>query len=417
MGAKITMFNFYFDESSHDRAITYKDGEGLNIYLPSNNDLFVGFFWGFKQEKELTYQHQYSTIERYLKTIYSLNENQEFKGSIIKQKNFKFGFNSLKHNTIRVYSHLFQFLDNEEIILHIHLYSKTEYLIKQYFKEVTFTVGIANENAFIYSVIKFLFNYRDEEFLAGLFSNSTVSSADFLEKLKSMLKIVIRNIYDVKRKKQELLTLQEMLYILENARIKTHPKEKYKWDYKPVFIGLSKLLEEIKIDINTVNLKIDPEGTNRIANAAKQQGFNSVSDDEDSSVNELIRVADLLSNMFYRLTLALYESLKEDPFVNANEHDYATKRILNEEWFDIKNEEIYQLYVSLNKILKINNGNYWTIFSGIYSDYALLVVSLIEYISERYESFKHFKTVTAKSHAEYFNTYAALKLMDRFQDI
>ncbi|MGE7920644.1 hypothetical protein ACQKM9_17165 [Viridibacillus sp. NPDC093762] len=413
----MTIYNFYFDESSHDRAITHKDGKGLNIYLPSNNDLFVGLFWGFKQEKELEYLHQYSIIERYLKTIYGLDDSQEFKGSVIKQNNFKFGFNSFKPNTIKVYSNLFQLLDSEEVILHTHLYSKTEYLVTQYFKEINFPMGAINEKALIYSLTKFLFNYRNEEFLSGLFSSSSMSSKEFLEKLKSMLKTVIGNIPGIKRKEHELPALKEMLIILESAHIKTNPREKYEWDYKPLFIGLTKLLEELNIDINTVNLKIDPEGANRIVNVAKQQAFKLVSDEEDSSVNGLIRVADLLSNMFYRLTLALHESLKEDPFVNSDEHDYATKRILNEEWFNIKNEEIYQLYVSLNKILRTNNGNYWTTFSGIYFDYALLVFSLITYISENYESFKDFKSVTDKDHAEYFNTYVSLRLKDKFQDI
>lgn len=409
------MFNFYYDESSHDRAITYKNGKGLNIYLPSSNDLFVGVFWGFKQEDELNYKHQFSIIEGYFKKIYSLEENQEFKGKIIKQKNFEFGFNSLKPNTIKVYSSLFQLLDSEEVILHIHLYSKTEYLIKQYFKEINFTFGLINENAFIYSLTKFLFNYRDEEFLSGLFNNSSMSSKDFLEKLKLLLKKVINNISNVKRKKYEEPALREMLLILESAFIKTHPREKYEWDYNPLFIGLSKLLEELEIKMNMVSLRIDPEGTNRIVNAARQHGFKSVIDDEDSTVNGLIRVADLLSNMFYRLTLALYETLKEDPFVNANEHDYATKRILSEEWFNIKNEEIYQLYVSLNRIIKINNGNYWTTFSGIYFDYVLIVVSLICYIGESYSNFKQFKDKTTKQHAEYFNTYVTLRLEEEFQ--
>lgn len=409
------MFNFYFDESSHDRAITYKDGKGLNIYLPARNDLFIGVFWGFNQENELNYKHQYSIIEGYFKNIYRLKEDQEFKGEIIKQKNFKYGFNSLKPNSIKVYSSLFQLIDCEEVILHIHLYSKTEYLLTQYFKEIHFTPGLININAFIYSLTKFLFNYRNEEFLSRLFNSSIISSQHFLDELKIILKKVIKNITPVPRKKYELPALQQMLLVLEGAYIKTHPREKYKWDYNHLFIGISKLLEELDIKLDQVNIRIDPEGTHRIVNSAKQHEFKSVIDDENSTENGLIRVADLLSNMFYRLTLALYEALKEDTFVNANNHDYITKHILNEEWFTIKDEKIYQLYVRLNRILTITNRNYWTIFSGIYFDYALIVFSLISYIGGSHSSFIHFKSITGKQHAEYFNTFVTLRLEEEFQ--
>lgn len=411
------MFNLYFDESSHDRAITYKKDQGLNIYFPFKNDLFVGFFWGFKEENELRYQHQYSVIEKYLKSLYGLNENQEFKGSIVKQKNFEFGFNSFKPNTLKVYSQLFDFLDNEDFIFHLHLYSKTEYLITQYFRKVEINIifGEINKKAFIYSIIKFLFNYRNENFLAELFSNDISSPVEVIEKLKSILETVINNITNVKRKEKEIPALKEMLIILNNSNIIANPKEKYKWAYEPVFIGLSKLLKERGININTINLRIDPEGTNSIVNTARKQGFNSVSDDEDSSENGLIRVADLVSNLFYRLTLALQESLKEEPFVNPKEHDYATKHILNKNWFDIENEEVYQLYVSLNRILKINGRNYWTIFSGIYFDYALLTVSLLEYFSEKYKSYNDFISVEAKEHAEYFNTFLSEKIQKEFE--
>ncbi|MGG4305976.1 hypothetical protein ABEW59_24905 [Bacillus wiedmannii] len=405
-------YNFYFDESSHHRAITYKE-TGLNIYKEAENDLFIGFFWGFNRKKVNLYRSRYLEIENELKAIYGLGEEQEFKGTIIHKKNFQYGFNSFKTDTIKVYSKLFGLIDNESIIVHIHMYSKTEYLILQYFEEFNLP-AYANKRAFIYSIIKFLFNYRNEKLMAGLFSNDKMDSKRFLKNLKSMLKIVISKTHNVKRKVEETPKLQELLFVLNNTDIKMQPKNKYEWDYIPLFEGLSKLLKELEIGTNKVNLTIDPEGTKRIFNAANQQDFGSVSDEEDSSENGLIRVADFFSNMFHRLTLALYDSLKEDLFVNVDTHNYVTKRILNEKWFDINNEEIYQLYVSLNKILRLNNGNYFTIFNGIFFDYAILVVSLVTYISEEYDDFEHFKSITPNMHAEDFNEYAAKIIQGEF---
>ncbi|MGX7632627.1 hypothetical protein ACWOMK_28125 [Bacillus thuringiensis] len=408
----MTIYNFYFDESSHDRAITYKD-TGLNIYKGAQNDLFLGVFWGFKQEKEQAYQEQYLYIENQFKQIYELKKDQEFKGTTISKKNFKFGFRSFNPNTLKVYTKLFEFIDDKEITLHIHMYSKTEYLILQYFQEV-YLPPFVNRESFIYSIIKFLFNYRSEELMKALFANRKTSPKEFLDNLKLMLKKVISKTKNVERKIHETSTLQDILYILDNIYIKSQPREKYEWDYKYLFIGLHELLEELSISPNDVHLTIDPEGNRKIYNTAKGQGFHYVYDDEESSENALIRVADILSNMLHRLTLALYESLKEAPFVNADTHDYATRHILNEEWFDIKNEEVYQLYVSLNRILKITNKNYWTIFSGIYYDYALIMVSLIEYIGEVYESFNHFNTVAAKEHTEKFNNHVTSRLAATF---
>lgn len=408
----MTIYNFYFDESSHDRAITCKD-TGLNIYKGAQNDLFLGVFWGFKQEKEQAYQERYLYIENQFKQIYELKKGQEFKGTTISKKNFKFGFRSFNPNTLNVYTKLFEFIDDKEITLHIHMYSKTEYLISQYFEEV-YLPPYVNRNSFIYSIIKFLFNYRNEELMESLFTNRKTSPKEFLADLKLMLKKVISKTENVERKIHETSTLQDILCILDNIYIKAQPREKYEWDYKYLFIGLRELIEELNISPNDVHLTIDPEGNRKIYNTAKRQDFHYVYDDEDSSENTLIRVADILSNMLHRLTLALYESLKEVPFVNADTHDYVTRHILNEEWFDIKNEEVYQLYVRLNRILKITNKNYWTIFSGIYYDYALIMVSLIEYIGEVYENFNHFNTVTAKEHMEQFNIHVTNRLAATF---
>ncbi|PEY19539.1 hypothetical protein CN340_25810 [Bacillus anthracis] len=414
---KTTMYNFYFDESAHDRAITYKNEKGLNIYLNAQNDLFLGFFLGIRREKELDFLHQYLTMEKYWKDgLYKLKEHQEFKGTTIAKKKFEFGFTTFHKKDLKVYSNLFQLLDNEEIIFNVHMYSKTEFLILQYFEEFNLPTHIPieefnavahlNQKELIYSLIKFLFNYRNQELLAGLFSDGEMSSEVFLKKLKSMLDMVINQTDNVERKRRETPVLKFLLRALGHADIEGNPQKKYEWDYSPLFIGLSEVLKDLRVEKNNVKLVIDPEGTGTILSTAKQQGFSFAFDNEDSKENGLIRISDILSNMFQRLSLSIYEGIKEDPFVNAETHDYATKRMLSKEWFDIKQEDVYQLYVRLNKILRINNPNYCKVRSGIYLDYSELTVALIAYIGGEFMGFEDFKSKSPEIHAKCFNGYA-----------
>ncbi|MDR4943056.1 hypothetical protein RGU39_21075 [Bacillus wiedmannii] len=419
------MYNFYFDESAHDRAITYKYEKGLNIYMNAQNDLFLGFFLGVKKEKELDYLHQYLTMEKYWKDkLYGLNEHQEFKGTTIAKRKFEFGFKSFHQNDLKVYSNLFQLLDNEEIIFNVHMYSKTEYLILEYFEELNLptcipmeeynAVAHLNQKELIYSLIKFLFNYRNQELLAGLFSGGEMSSEVFLEKLKSMLDMVINQTDNVERKGRETPVLKFLLRALGHADIKGNPQKKYEWDYSPLFIGLSEVLKDLRIEKHSVKLIIDPEGTGNILGTAKQQGFLFSFDNEDSKGNGLIRISDILSNMFQRLSLSIYEAIKEDPFVNAETHDYATKHMLSKEWFDIKQEDVYQLYVRLNKILRVNNPNYCKVRSGIYLDYSEFTLALIAYIGGKFMNFEDYKRQAPEIHAKCFNDYV-MKWLDKEQ--
>ena len=43
-------YNFYFDETYHDKAITLSDSK-LNILADNILDDYIGFFWGTREDK------------------------------------------------------------------------------------------------------------------------------------------------------------------------------------------------------------------------------------------------------------------------------------------------------------------------------------------------------------------------------
>ncbi|MFB7158257.1 hypothetical protein, partial [Lysinibacillus sp. NPDC056232] len=124
-----------------------------------------------------------------------------------------------------------------------------------------------------------------------------------------------------------------------------------------------------------------------------------------------------ISNFFYKFSYNLDQSLKESQYTDVYTRDFATKRLLDEKWFDIKNEEVYLLYVKVNKIFESRKNIYWTTYSGIYGDYALLTFSLISYIGDHYKSFEEFKRYSPIEHTEYFNSYATYKLKGFFGNL
>lgn len=101
-------------------------------------------------------------------------------------------------NCLAFYSDFFDLLQND-IALHISLLSKTEFLISRVLKKLAIPSYIPlNRNVFTYSLIKFLFTYRDVNFMKKLFS--TGNSNEILSYLKTFLSTVISNISGIERK-------------------------------------------------------------------------------------------------------------------------------------------------------------------------------------------------------------------------
>ncbi|WP_121611590.1 hypothetical protein [Mesobacillus foraminis] len=404
-------YNFFFDESSHVRKVTNTE-QGINIYLEGNNDLFVGVYWGIDSRFEKEYENKYLDFETYGKKLLGLTAEQELKGTNIGKSNFKYGIRSFNKNTLEIYKRIFDIIDSN-VILHINLFSKTEFLVTQYFKDIKIPKSIIiSSPSLIYSIIKFLFNYRNTQLLQKMFSENVLSTEEFLIGLKNMLQQVIRNIQNVERKQKELPALMQLLFILEKSDVISSPKLKYNWDYQPLFDGFKLLSEELSIKSNRIILTLDKEGTGKILETAKKQGFKKVVQG-DSELVPCIRLSDFLSNFFNRLSLELYESLKEQRFNDPNSYDYESIHVLNSNWFEFKFEEPFLLYKKLYKILSDRKNIYWTGYSGVFFDYQVILFSLINYIGGEFPDFNSFKKLSPKSHVEQFNNYCLEHLSDQ----
>lgn len=92
-----------------------------------------------------------------------LNRDKEFKGTIIKKKNFKYGVGSFNKNTINIYNNFFDLI-TEEIYLQISVNNKFEQIILLIFQniEIPDYISIISEKRFLYTLIKFLNTYRNK---------------------------------------------------------------------------------------------------------------------------------------------------------------------------------------------------------------------------------------------------------------
>lgn len=413
------MYNFYFDESSHTRAISFQYNKGVNIFndiTDKVNDLFIGVFIGVKDEHHFEIEHQFLNIENHIKNVLGLNIEQEFKGETIKTNKFKHGFNSVHKTLIPFYKNFLDFLDNDKVIIHMHMFSKTEFMLTSYFQNIGFDNRVnINKGTFIYTIIKFLFHYRKIDLLQKMFDSENNISEEFLESLKWELIQIIAKAKTIKRMEREIHAFEQLLEALYFANITVNPMRKYKWDYTELFEGFDLLLKELNIYNSQVLLQLDPEGTNEIINLAKLQGFKSAESNLESDKCSMIRIADVFSNLLFKFSYNLYESLKEEAYTGVSNRDFTSKRLVDKQWFDIKREEVFLLYVQFYKVLEKRKDIYWTAYSGIYMDYTVITFAIISYIGNEFKSFEDFNSFDAIQHQENFNNYICMQLEERYK--
>ncbi|MBU5317273.1 hypothetical protein KQI30_13535 [Clostridium bornimense] len=407
---------FYFDESFHDRKITVKENN-INIYSDTFSDMYVGVFSGFKKQDEDSITAQYLDFEKKYKGIYGLSEAKELKGTRINKKNFKYGIQTFNKNALEFYNEFFNFLKDKNIIFHISMFSKTEFLITSAFKNLCISPGIRiNNEAFIYSLIKFLFVYRDVNFLKKFFyGDNEFKSLDIINYLKDLLRKVISNSNGIPRKMKEREALIQLLYILDNSKIYGIQNE-YFWDHSKVFKGFNSLLEEMHVNENNISLLVD-KGSD-IYDSSKSYNYKLVNElDSRDSVG--IRISDILSNFIGRIVLQLDEDLREEEIKNLNTlntFDYKTKKILNPKWFEI-NQNKFILYKNISCFFKSKCKYFSSIYTGVYFDYTTLFLYLINYIGDTYSTYTEFKTIDSNKHSERFNDYCIINMLERYKNL
>lgn len=403
------MWKFYYDEAFHDRSITAK--EEINIYKENSSDIYTGFFCGYQDVKEMEIFGKYAKFENKYKEIYTIKSDKELKGTTIKRKNYEFGFASFVDNTINFYTDFFEIFDDDQVVFHIGMFSKTELLITEFFKNITFTPPFCfHEESFIYSLIKFLYNYRNQGLLIRMMQIQNQDDVyKVLTELRDLMLNVLAKIEGSKKKEPERNAIKEVLCILGYGKVSDFQAPQLKWRYEPVFKGFNKLLYERKINQNKVDLLIDRE--NRTYDAALNSSNYFKCHMGESNENMGLRISDMFAHFFGELAVALEKELREAEIKkeqDLDKYEYEQKILLSTRWFTVTEKQFW-LWKKIGKIFCEYQMYEWTGYDGTFCDYPVLTFALIEY-NLQYETYQKFVEVKPEEHAEYFNTYCCAKL-------
>ena len=180
-------YNFYFDETYHDRKIAIKASGQINTFTADKNDSYIGVFWGIENTKQTSVTKRLFALENKYLARYGLTS--EFKSVNIARKNFNFGVRSFNKDALDYYSDLFKLLEQVAPIIHVNVVSKIEYLVRNIFDAVDIKhTPFVSPNSFYYSITKFLIYYHTPELIKALYK--TIETADgtfFQEELLNKL--------------------------------------------------------------------------------------------------------------------------------------------------------------------------------------------------------------------------------------
>ena len=397
-------YNFYFDETFHDRKITIKPSGVINTFTENKNDSYVGVFWGYDNTRSSFVTKRLHVLESKYRKRFGMDG--EFKSTSIGKKNFARGIRSFNPDVLAFYRDLFDLLEKISPIIHVNAVSKIEYLVRKIFDvHLLKQVPGVHENAFYYSITKFILTYHSSALIQALYGSADTGAPNlFREELLNHLEEVISATKGITRKEREIIALRQLHMIVSLIPMVGTITTKYEFVYNQNFVGLLRLLDERKISPQRVHLVIDQEEST--FQAAKNYPFKSVRQ-ADSTNSVYVRLADHLCGFIGRMMHALMDdkSFTEDPVTDIErirENDLVRKRLLSEEWFDLKAEH-FSLYKSAYRVLIVQQEAYWATMTWSYFDQVSVFYSLLRYIAS-YNRYEDYQKHSAAMHSEYFNS-------------
>lgn len=408
-------YNFYFDETFHDKKITISSNGTINTFTEDKNDCYIGVFFGIENSQRVTVLKKMDSLEK--KYIQLLDLKEEFKSTTFNRKNFKYGLRSFHKNTFNFYNELFDFLKVINPIIHVNILSKIEWLVRNIFdmKTVDQMKFVVNDS-FYYSLTKFLIYYHTPQLIKALYE--TIDEQDpaiFQKELLNHLEKVIHAIKDIERKQRELPILKDLYIIISNFRFENKIYKKYDFIYFQNFEGLINLLNELKISSQKVNIIIDKE--DMTFRTASLYPFHNIKQVDSKNVIQ-IRISDHLCGFIGRMMYAMINdsSIKEDVISDIKcieKNNLTDKRLLSDEWFDIQQKH-FQLYKKIYEVLIVQQEHYWATMTWSYNDQAAMFYSLLRYFSS-FSSFNEFKKYSLHEHAEFYNSACCTDLEKHFK--
>ena len=410
-------YNFYFDETFHDRKITVNEEGILNTLAEEKNDSYISVFWGYPETKNTMVRNQFDKLEKkYTERFGLINE---FKSTVIRRKNFTQGIKSFNENTFDFYFDFFYVLEDIEPIMHVNVTSKIELLLRNIFDmKILDQMLLVASDAFIYSMTKFILIYHTPQLLEKLYrASETGNVLLFKNELSKHLSKVIMTLEGIPRKEREVPALVQLEMIISQQEIWKTIVSKQEFIYYPNFDGFGKLLKEKKILPKRVNLLLDRE--EKTYQTAKKYGYSKIGQ-VDSEEDICVRVADHLCGFIGKLMYALVNdsSFKEDAVVDIErlkENDIVRKHLLSAQWFELQ-EKQFNLYKQICKVLIHQQAAYWSVMTWSYGDQVAMFYSLLRYI-DSYDSYEEFMKVLPEEHTENYNMVCCDELERHYMNL
>lgn len=410
-------YNFYFDETYHDRKIAIKSSGQINTFTADKNDSYVGVFWGIENAKQSSTTKRLFALENKYLARYGLKS--EFKSVNIARKNFNYGVRSFTRDALDYYSDLFKLLEQTSPIIHVNVVSKIEYLVRNIFDAVDIErMPFVSLNSFYYSITKFLIIYHTPQLIKALYKAiETADGTFFQEELLNHLECTIAALNGIQRKEREIPALQQLHMIVSLCKFEKPISDKYDFIYFQNFVGLTRLLDERKIPAHRSNIVIDREEATY--QAALDFSFKEVKQ-ADSAQSIKVRMADHLCGFIGRMMYSLMndKQIREDEvndIDNLSANDLTRKRLLSFEWFDLTQTH-FDLYKRVFRVLIVQQEAYWATMSWSYADQVSMFYTLLRYLGS-YGSYDEYKKHSPKEHSEYFNAACCDDLERHYADL
>lgn len=370
----MSKYIFCIDESFHDRKISKKSLISNEFFTP-----YVCAGIGFISNQLNNVFNVYNRFEnKYLKFF----NVDELKSDIVSRNKYRYGLATFKDSDLDLYSDYFDILTDNNIIYYISILDKIEYLILQ----CKYDFGrILNQRGCIYTITKSINIYKPEEVVNAILNKDN----SFIFKLKKFYDEQILLNGDLELKYTENKAFSECSKYLADI----DPSDiNFDFTYDFIFEGLIKLLNEMDINQDDVDLFLDEEGSEKFYKSSVNNGFiQAIS--INSKCCQGVRISDLLAGFVSRFMRAIYLDTYNDPTVPYNKPHH-----LSYKWFEI-DEKRFDLYKKIAKYFIEYSKYVFSTYISIYFDLFAEMIGLLYYFNA-YDSFTDYCKIDACKHFE-----------------
>lgn len=367
MNENVKEYAFYYDETYHDKKLTFK--ENSNIEKEKNDsEFFLGCFLGSNQWGNI--KNEVLKLEKDYKQKEGINEGEELKSNnLIKPKYLVNGISSLPEKNVKFYSELFKILDKRVDIHLIFLNKYEEIIMKAIPNDKWFYSKGINYKEFVYSLTKFVSHHKDKyDFLSILYSNNKnkIKNDNFIKIFKAH-KEQIENI-DKKQDEVRLMNIFVDVFSIKTFYLKKIPK-KIKWNYDKVSLSFKNYCFSENIDFGKIIID-NEENTLKSMKQYKIPFVYCV----DSKGEIAVRICDWIVGFIGKIVFSYSRQIKDLKDIEFTER----LSLLAKEDFVFR-EDQKKLITQIYKLFLVQQDNYWATTTSNYFDYTMLFYTFIRY--------------------------------------